>query len=139
MGRSFSTGQLGEAVGLKPHTIRYYERRGLLPRAPRNQAGYRRYSDADLLQLRLIIAAKSLGFTLREIASIATEKNGRSLSTILKPRLKTKSVEIEKKLKHLRVIRRQVQKALKVCGHNCICAGVDEFNRYQRRPSTPRY
>lgn len=138
MGRFFSIGDLGKAAGLKPHTIRYYERRGLLPRALRNQAGYRRYSDSDLVRLRLVIAAKNLGFTLREIASMAAEQNRLSLSTLLKPRLKAKSVEIEKKLKQLRAVRRQVQKAFEVCGHNCICVEVDGPRRggTERRPDS---
>lgn len=124
-GGSLSIGQLSQATGLKPHTIRYYERRGLLPKALRNESGYRRYSERDLRRLRLVLAAKSLGFTLGEIASIAAEK-GSSLSSRLKPRLKTKSQELEGKLEHLRGVRRRVRTALAACGHGCLCTQAEK-------------
>ena len=129
MGKTFSIGQLGKAAGLKPHTIRYYERRGLLPKAPRSQSGYRRYYDSDLRQLCMIIAAKELGFTLREIASIAAEQKQLPLRALLKPRLDAKRVEVDQRLQHLRILRRKLQNAHRKCGRSCICINIVERKR----------
>ena len=51
-------------------TVRYYERRGLLPAAPRRPSGYREYDGAALDRLRFIRRAQELGFTLGEIADL---------------------------------------------------------------------
>lgn len=66
-----SIGQLAAAAGVHVETIRYYERRGLIPEPPRSTAGYRQYSTADVDRLAFIGRAKALGFTLAEIRELA--------------------------------------------------------------------
>jgi MerR family transcriptional regulator, copper efflux regulator len=51
-------------------TIRYYERRGLLPVPPRSSGGYRQYSPDAVRRLTFIKRAQALGFTLEEIAEL---------------------------------------------------------------------
>jgi DNA-binding transcriptional MerR regulator len=59
--------ELAKRAGVGPQTIRYYEKRGLLPRPSRWGAGdYRDFDDDALSALRFIHAAKSAGFTLGE-------------------------------------------------------------------------
>ncbi|MCC5867092.1 MAG: MerR family transcriptional regulator [Gammaproteobacteria bacterium] len=60
-------GRLARAAGVKLDTVRYYERRALMPEPQRSDAGYRMYSGEDLERLRFIRGAKSLGFSLDEI------------------------------------------------------------------------
>jgi len=60
-------GELAEAAGVAVDTVRFYERRGLLPVPPRTAAGYRQYDDDALDRLRFILRAKDLGFTLAEV------------------------------------------------------------------------
>lgn len=60
-------GELADAAGVGLDTVRFYERRGLLPAPPRTAAGYRQYEDDALDRLRFILRAKELGFTLAEI------------------------------------------------------------------------
>ena len=55
-------------VGIQ--TLRYYERRGLLSRAARTQAGYRLFPDDEPRRVRFIRRAQSLGFTLKEIRAL---------------------------------------------------------------------
>lgn len=69
-------GKLAEAAGVHVETIRYYERRGLLPAPPRTPAGYRLYSPDDLWRLQFIARGKALGFTLTEIADILGPAGG---------------------------------------------------------------
>lgn len=63
-------GEVAKATGVPPQTIRYYERRGLLPAPDRGTSGYRRYDQSTLTQLRFIRAAQAAGLTLVQIASI---------------------------------------------------------------------
>ena len=51
-------------------TVRFYERKGLLPEPKRKKSGYRIYSSEDISRIELILRAKSLGFTLLEIKEI---------------------------------------------------------------------
>ena len=53
--------------GLTPDTIRYYERRGLLPKPTRTPAGYRQYPEGVVTRLSLIRNAQRFGFSLAEI------------------------------------------------------------------------
>ena len=63
-------GQLAADLSIKPKTIRYYEDIGLLPQAPRTDAGYRLYGGADRRRLQFILRAKAIGFTLHEIKEL---------------------------------------------------------------------
>ena len=63
-------GELAARSGLKPQTIRYYERLGVLSRPVRTAAGYRRYDERALEELALVKAARSLGFSLNEVKGI---------------------------------------------------------------------
>ena len=58
--------QVARRVGLQASAVRYYERIGLLPRAPR-MSGQRRYDTTALYRLAIIQRARQLGFTLTEI------------------------------------------------------------------------
>jgi DNA-binding transcriptional MerR regulator len=61
---------LAGSAGVAESTVRYYERKHILAPARRTHSGYRQYTDSDLQQLRLILRAKQLGFTLPEITEI---------------------------------------------------------------------
>jgi MerR family redox-sensitive transcriptional activator SoxR len=67
---SLTIGEAAEATGLATSTIRYYERRGILPRALR-VGGRRRYDSETLRQLTAIRIAKQAGFSLEEIKQMA--------------------------------------------------------------------
>ena len=63
-------GELAQQAGVTVQTVRFYERRKLLPEPVRKQSGYRQYGENELKQLRFIRQAKSLGFSLDEIREI---------------------------------------------------------------------
>lgn len=65
-------GELADRAGVGVETLRYYERRGLIEQPERSANGYRRYTDDDLARLAFIARAKRLGFTLAEIAGLAS-------------------------------------------------------------------
>jgi len=68
--KTMTRGQLATLCGVGPETIRFYERRGLLPEAPRSSGGYRRFGRDAVNRLVFIRKAKSLGFSLPEIAEL---------------------------------------------------------------------
>ena len=68
-------GQLARQGGVNVETIRYYQRRGLLPVPPQSASApsegrVRRYDEAVLRRLRFIKSAQAAGFTLTEIAEL---------------------------------------------------------------------
>src|SRR5260370_24472186 len=67
-----TVGELARRAHVNRETVRYYERRLLLPRAARTISGYRIFSDDALRRLRVIRHAKALGFSLNEIRDLLT-------------------------------------------------------------------
>ena len=67
---SDTIGGLAKAAGVGVETVRYYQRRGLLPEPPRPPGEVRRYGEADVKRLRFIRSAQAAGFTLSEIGEL---------------------------------------------------------------------
>ncbi len=65
-------GKLAAAGGVGVETVRYYQRRGLLPEPARAEpyGGVRRYDAGDVQRLRFIRAAQGAGFTLDQIGEL---------------------------------------------------------------------
>lgn len=63
-------GELANTAQVSVEAVRFYEKRGLLPKALRNASGYRTYAAEDVKRLRFICYAKNLGFTLEEIKQL---------------------------------------------------------------------
>ena len=68
--KAFTVGTLAERAGVNLESIRFYERRGLLPEPSRAASGYRIYGGDDLRRLEFIKKAQGLGFTLNEIKEL---------------------------------------------------------------------
>ena len=64
----YSIREVCEKTGLPSHTLRYYEKEGLLTNVSRSTGGFRQYSDEDLEWLGLICCLKNTGMPLQEIA-----------------------------------------------------------------------
>jgi MerR family mercuric resistance operon transcriptional regulator len=67
---SDTIGGLARAAGVGVETVRYYQRRGLLPEPARPNGEIRRYGAEDLRRLRFIRSAQAAGFTLQEIKQL---------------------------------------------------------------------
>lgn len=68
--KTITRGQLATLCSVGPETIRFYERRGLIPEAPRSRGGYRRFGRDAVNRLTFIRRAKALGFSLPEIGEL---------------------------------------------------------------------
>lgn len=68
-------GELAEAARTQVETIRYYEREGLLPRAPRTEGNYRIYGPEHAERLAFVRQCRSLDMTLDEIRTLLRFKD----------------------------------------------------------------
>ena len=90
IGRFAKTGDVGV------ETVRFYQRRGLLPTPPRHD-GVRRYRPEDLRRLKFIRQAQTAGFTLEEIKELLDLDAGDDRETardLAKARLQTLDARI---------------------------------------------
>jgi DNA-binding transcriptional MerR regulator len=60
-------GQVAQQAGVSVDTVRFYERRGVLPAAIRRPSGYRDFNESTVDRIRSAKAMQDLGFTLDEI------------------------------------------------------------------------
>ena len=63
----YSIQEVSKKTGLTAHTLRYYEKEGLLSGVERTQGGFRQYTDEDLERLGLVCCLKNTGMSLQEI------------------------------------------------------------------------
>lgn len=62
--------ELERRTGVSRHTLRYYEKTGLLQEVGRRQNNYRDYPDQAVARVVMVRQLKSLGFSLREIRQV---------------------------------------------------------------------
>ena len=96
---------LARACGLSRSTILYYERIGLLRRAPRSTGNYRLYAEKDLDRLRQIRVYRNAGLAVGDIRSVL-DRTRSDAAGVLKRRLAELSLEIERLRDHQRAIAR---------------------------------
>ena len=97
-------------------TVRYYERRGLLPKPPRNATGYRAFEPDAVRRLRFIRHAQALGFSLHEIKELLALRVKAGVSSAdVRQRAQAKLVEIDEKLKTLRAIKKVLTRFTESC------------------------
>lgn len=123
MSRHFSIGMLAKRVDCSVDSIRYYERKGLLPLAMRSPAGHRIYDESTVTQLRLIRRIRNLGFSLVETRSLV-HAMGETACGEAALRIHAQLELVQKKMEELRKVEttlRSLEAACKVCG-GCHCA-----------------
>lgn len=69
-------GAFAQAAGVGVETIRFYQRKGLLPQPARPQGGVRRYGASDLDRVRFVKTSQRLGFNLDEVAELLRLDDG---------------------------------------------------------------
>ncbi|SNY73515.1 MerR family transcriptional regulator [Paractinoplanes atraurantiacus] len=71
MANGLTVGEVADRVGLTVHTLRWYEQEGLVDPVERDTAGHRRYSEADLGWLDLLIRLRTTGMPVRDMRRYA--------------------------------------------------------------------
>jgi len=108
-------GRLAELGGVNLETVRYYERRGLLPKPPRTQAGYRQFPPDTVQRLRFIKRAQELGFSLEEIRDLLSLRVERRNCADVRARAQAKIADIEKKMKALAAMKSTLRDLVNRC------------------------
>lgn len=108
--------RIGEAAaraGVSADTLRYYERRGVLPKAARNSVGYRLYSEASLARIQFVRNALRFGFSLKEITLFLGSRDaGRPPCHDVRVAGERILAEMDRQLEELTVARAAVRKTL---------------------------
>lgn len=105
MSGGLRAGEVAGAAGVNVETLRYYERRGIIPEPDRSLGGHRLYSQATVTTVRVIKAAQRLGFTLDEVAELLAAGHHHGTVGGLQSRTEAKLAEVDQKIADLRVIR----------------------------------
>ncbi|WP_277209309.1 MerR family transcriptional regulator [Isoptericola croceus] len=101
--------ELAGRSGVKVSTVRYYERRELLPDPRADSDGYRWYTDEDVRRIRFLRRGQELGFRLGELAvlvEMSDDARSRALVTPeIRARAREKLAEIDERIADLRRMR----------------------------------
>ncbi|MDI1235846.1 MAG: Hg(II)-responsive transcriptional regulator [Polaromonas sp.] len=73
---NLTIGVFAKAAGVNVETIRFYQRKGLLPEPDKPYGSIRRYGEADVTRVRFVKSAQRLGFSLDEIAELLRLEDG---------------------------------------------------------------
>jgi MerR family mercuric resistance operon transcriptional regulator len=134
--KSLTIGRLAKQAGVNLETVRFYERRGLLPKPPRSASGYRLFPSDAAQRLRFIRRAKELGFSLKEIRELLSLRVSRTTtSRDIRTRTEVKIADIDAKIKSLESIKRTLRKMTNVC-EGCVpvaeCPILESLDREDR-------
>lgn len=73
---NLTIGAFAKAAGVNVETIRFYQRKGLLPEPDKPYGGIRRYNETDVMRVRFMKSAQRLGFSLDEIGELLRLEDG---------------------------------------------------------------
>jgi MerR family mercuric resistance operon transcriptional regulator len=74
--KNLTIGAFAKAASVNVETIRFYQRKGLLPMPDKPYGGIRRYGGTDVTRVRFVKSAQRLGFRLDEIAELLRLEDG---------------------------------------------------------------
>jgi Cu(I)-responsive transcriptional regulator len=109
-------GTAAEQAGVNVQTLRYYERRGLLPRAPRRTSGYREFPDDAVRVVRFVKRAQDLGFTLDEVEELLRLRNQKRrdrsrIRAVAEERVR----QVERKIAELVAMKKALSRLIHCC------------------------
>ena len=128
MARSYTIGQLAAAVGVGVETVRYYQRRKLIPQPARPLGGARRYADSDAQRLRFIKRAQLMGFALTEIEGLLSLRTRRSCRTT-RELAAAKLEDVDVRIQELCRLREDLAQLVATCDANASDASCPIIER----------
>ena len=126
--KAMTIGTLARTTGVHVETIRFYQRRGLLPLPKRPPAGVRRYGEEAAARLRFIKRAQDIGFTLGEVAELLRLERGcRDAHDLATAKLAT----VERRLADLSRMRKTLRELVVRCeaGQSGSCPIIEALAR----------
>ncbi len=107
-------GDLAKRAGVTIDSVRYYERRRLLPRAPRSGGGFRLFEPEVVERIRFIKQAQELGLTLDEIKGLLATGGAEECRRV-RDLLSKKIGELDDKMTAMKDFRRTLARHLSAC------------------------
>lgn len=141
MGQSeLQIGDLAARTGVSIDTVRYYERRRLLPPASRTGGGYRLFPAETVERIRFIKQAQGLGFTLDEIGQLLSgDGKGAEECRDVRDLLRAKLSELDERMTAMREFRKTLARQLAACeseldshGEAAACPVMVEITHVER-------
>ena len=109
----YTIGQVAETVGLTVHTLRYYEKEGLLPPIKRNTGGKRIFDAEDINWIDFINCMRDTGMSLQDIKRIvALTLEGENTIPERKELLREHRVKVQAQIKRLQAYTEKIDKKL---------------------------
>ena len=112
-----TAGQLAKKANVNVETIRYYERRQILPRPARTSGGYRIYPEHTISRIRFVKRAQDLGFSLKEIRELLGLRSapGGNVCHDVRKRAELKISDIDQKIQDLTIMRKNLTQLMTKC------------------------
>ena len=112
-------GEAARQMGVRPDTLRYYERTGLLPVALKDASGRRAYGSDILRRVRFIKQAQQAGFRLSEIKDLLALRSGKGCRCgDVRSRAFAKRKELDQKLASLTAVVAALDAVIEACDDN---------------------
>ena len=113
---NLKTGELAKRAGVNVETLRFYERKGLLPKPPQRASGYREYPTESVRLIRFIKRAQELGFSLAEVRELlALRVQPGTTCPEVRERAERKILDVRQKIADLKAIERALTKLTVTC------------------------
>lgn len=107
-------GEVAERAGVSIDAVRYYERRRLLPAAPRTEGGFRLFTAETVERVQFIKEAQALGFSLDEIGELLTSGGAEECRRV-RDHLKVKLTELDGRIRLMQDFRKTLAQHLAAC------------------------
>lgn len=115
----FNIGQAASQSGVSAKMVRHYESLGLLPTVHRTEAGYRQYGEKEVHTLRFIHRARTLGFSMAEIAELLKLwQNQRRASADVKRIALAHVADLERRIAEMETMRQTLAQLAHCCQGN---------------------
>jgi MerR family mercuric resistance operon transcriptional regulator len=113
---TYKIGEVASRADVNKETVRYYEKRGLIPKPDRRRSGYRIFTHRHIDQIRFIKRAQELGFTLSEIKELLELRlDGDSSCEQVREKAELKLGEVKQKIKDLKNIKEVLGELIEAC------------------------
>jgi MerR family mercuric resistance operon transcriptional regulator len=114
--QTLKTGELAKQAGVNVETLRFYERKGLLPKPHQRESGYREYPQESVRLLQFIKRAQELGFSLKEIRELLALKVQPGVTCVeVRETAEHKMADVRQKIRDLLAIERALQRLTVTC------------------------
>jgi DNA-binding transcriptional MerR regulator len=124
----YTINEVAQICELSTHTLRFYDKEGLLPFVARSRSGHREFSETDLELIKLVCCLKNTGMPIKEI---------KQYMDLLVQGSETLQVRKQLMIDHRKEILRQMDELKK--NLNIIDLKIKFYNAHEEQESRPKY